>query len=163
MQTIAKPAVRGRHRRAEERPSQIEDGEFRARALDRIARERLARIAERRDVAELSAAGKSQREIAEVLSTTQPRVGRIVKVIELLGDPFEETPEEIVMRAHVDGEDRGVLVKRLSAISYTGSEYAPYPSEGKAAGTWDQVRQAYFSGFLSEDEFDPIKSAAHVG
>lgn len=165
MQTIVRPGVRaaGRHRGTEERSVPVEDANFRARALDRIAQERLARIAERRDVARLSAAGKSQREIADILRTTQPRVGRIVKVIERLGDPFEVTPEEIILRAHVDGSSRDELVKLLSSYNFSDAQYAPHPAEGKIPGTWDQVRQAYFSGFISEAEFDRIKFAVHAG
>jgi hypothetical protein len=96
------------------------------------------------------------------LAHSEPRVGRIERAIELLGDPFEETAEELIMRAFLVAGDRDELVEQLCARNYTASEYAPYPAEGKRSGTWEQVRHAYMSGFIYEDEFNRVKSAVRV-
>lgn len=91
------------------------------------------------------------------MPTTELRVQRILAAIELLG--IEVTPEELIMRAWYERSDRDELVARLSAITYTYGEYAPYPAEGKTASTWEQVRQARLLGFLTKVEYEAIESA----
>src|SRR3954447_19585863 len=52
------------------------------RSAERLATERLFQIDERREIAELLRRGWSQRKIANALSTTQPRIHRLQKVLE---------------------------------------------------------------------------------
>lgn len=125
--------------------------------LNRIARERLARIDERRYVAAQVRLGDADGKIAQSMSMSESRVGRILAATELLGT--EVTPEELILRAWHEGSDRGELVAQLSANTYTHGEYAPYPAEGKTAGTWDQVHRARLIGFLTEAEYEAVKAA----
>lgn len=127
------------------------------RALIRQVRERLDLLDEMRDAARLSMAGKSQREIAEILRTTQPRVGRILRGARVLGEA--DTPEEMILRATVNATPRDVLIKELSAYRYTFTEFAPTPHEGSVPGSWTQVGAAHLLGLLSDDEYESVCAA----
>ncbi|WP_244927778.1 hypothetical protein [Nocardioides sp. W7] len=136
------------------------------RARVRHAWERLNRIDEIRDVAILARQGLKQREIAEQLGTTQPRVHRIQKLLALRGQSVEETPEEIILRAFVapDGVPGGVrreLIERLKALDYTFGETDPTGGDGYVAGTWDDVRRARAKGLLADEEYAEVRSAVH--
>lgn len=127
------------------------------KALIRQARERLDLLDEMRDANRLSMAGRSQREIAEILHTTQPRVGRILRGARVLGEA--ETPEEVILRATVNATPRDVLIKELSAYRYTFTEFAPAPHEGSVPGSWTQVGAAHLLGLLSDEEYDSVCAA----
>lgn len=128
------------------------------RALLRQARERLDRISEVRDAAHLSETGLGQREIAQVLHTTQPRVHRMLKAATWLNRD-KESPEEVILRATVDQTDRSDLVKRLSTMTYTFKKHAPAPFEGAVSGSWDQVTAAVVADLLSRTEYEQIRDA----
>lgn len=127
------------------------------RAQIRRARERLDQIEEMRAAAELNKLGKSQREIADLLITTAPRVGRLLRGAQTLGDA--PTPEELILRATVEGAPRDLLVGGLRAYDYTFTEYAPAPHEGSVPGTWSQVSAAHQLGLLSDVEYENVLSA----
>ncbi|CDO31108.1 hypothetical protein [Mycolicibacterium porcinum] len=127
------------------------------RAQIRRARERLDQIEEMRAADELNKLGKSQREIADLLITTQPRVGRLLRGAQTLGDA--PTPEELILRATVEDIPRDLLVGGLSAYDYTFTEYAPAPHEGSVPGTWSQVNTAHQLGLLSKEEYGTIRAA----
>jgi DNA-binding CsgD family transcriptional regulator len=123
----------------------------------RRAQERLLVIGEMRDADRLRQSGKSQREIAEILRTTQPRVGRLLRAAHALG--ATPTPEEVILRAVVEDTARDVLVNQLCALDYTATEFAPYPHDGSAPGTWAQVSAAHLRGLLSDEEYESVRSA----
>lgn len=127
------------------------------KAQIRQVRERLDAIEEMRDACRLQQAGKSQREIAEILRTTQPRAGRLLRGARALGEA--ETPEEVILRATLDGTPRDVLVKQLSAMRYTFTEFAPAPHEGSVPGAWAQVGAAHLLGLLSDEEYESVRAA----
>jgi hypothetical protein len=110
-----------------------------------------------RDANQLKQAGKTQREIADILHTTQPRVHRMLRGVRALSDA--ETPEEIILRATVDDTPRDVLVKQLSTFDYTFTKFAPYPHEGSVPGTWTQVGAAHLLGLLSDEEYESVSAA----
>ena len=124
------------------------------KALIRQVRERLDAIEEMRDAEQLRLDGKSQREIADVLNTTQPRVHRILRGAKALGD--DKTPEEVILRATLNGTPRGQLIKDLSTTRYTFTTYGPPPHEGAIPGTWTQVGAAHALGLLSDEEYEEI-------
>lgn len=126
------------------------------RAEMRRVKERLARIEEMREAWQLTAAGKTQRDIADILQTTQPRVHRMLKAMESR-DPESESPEEIILRAIAEGTPRREMVRRLALFHYTFRQRAPEPFEGAVTGTWDEVRQAFMSGLLTEREFERVR------
>lgn len=127
------------------------------------ARDRLNRLREIRLVARQCANAMSQREIADALGITQPRVMRILKAIELRGlsldDAALQTPEEIILEATVNYSDRSEMVERLKEFTYTLGESAPYAHDGYVPGSWDQVLLARAQGYLSEAEFEEICAA----
>ncbi len=124
----------------------------------RRARERLDRIEEMRDAQKLALADKSQRDIADLLHTTQPRVHRMLKAMD--GRTVDAvTPEEIILRTTVDGGDRDALVKRLTECQYTFRKHAPEPFEGAIGGSWDDVKHAFMTGLLSQGEYERVRDA----
>jgi predicted XRE-type DNA-binding protein len=124
----------------------------------RRARERLDRIEEMRDAQKLAQAGRPQRDIADLLHTTQPRVHRMLRAMEgRVSDAA--TPEEIILRATVDGADRDALVKRLTECTYTFRRHAPAPIEGAVSGSWDDVKHAFVTGLLSQGEYERVRDA----
>lgn len=127
-------------------------------AMVRRARERLDRIEEMCDAQRLADAGMAQRDIADLLHTTQPRVHRMLKAMEgRRGDT--QTPEEIILRATVDGTDRDALVERLAECACTFREHAPEPSEGAIGGSWDDVKHAFVTGLLTQGEYERVRAA----
>jgi len=120
----------------------------------RQVRERLDAIEEMRDAQRLSLAGKSQREIAEILNTTQPRVHRILRGARVFDKGV--TPEEVILRATLEATPREELVKTLSTMHYTFTGYAPSPHEGSIPGTWAQVGAAHVLGLLNDEEYEEI-------
>jgi DNA-binding CsgD family transcriptional regulator len=123
----------------------------------RRVQERLLHIDEMRDADRLSQSGKSQREIADILGTTQPRVGRLLRGARALG--VGPSPEEIILRATIEKTPREALVRQLSALDYTFTEFAPFPHEGSIPGTWTQVSAAHLLGLLSDEEYESVSSA----
>lgn len=121
----------------------------------RRAQERLLRIEDMKAAATLSETGKSQREIASTLSTTQPRIHRMLKAVE--GHDRNVWPEEIILRAVVSKSSRTKLIDALSNLKYTFREHAPEPFDGSKGGTWDEVSSAYVSGLLSKKEYESVR------
>ena len=113
-------------------------------AVVRRAQERLLLLGEMRDADRLRRSGRSQREIALILRTTQPRVGRLLRGARALGNA--PTPEEVILRATVDKTARGALVKRLCALSYTAAEM------------WKQVEEAHSDGLLRDEEYEKVRA-----
>lgn len=137
-----------------------DDDALSLRALERLARARLSEIEERRDVCTLWKGGLSQREIAALLRTTQPRIMRIEKALGAPDREVPETVEEIILRTVVHGEDRAKMVETLKRFPFTYGEAAPAPYEGSTTGTWDDVEDAYFEGLLTKDEYEEIRAVA---
>jgi hypothetical protein len=128
-------------------------------ALQRQARQRLDILDEMRAAAQAQARGLSQRDIADVLVTSQPKVHRLLKAIERRNGNLNPDPEEIILRAFVYDTPRQQLVDTLKRFPYTFGEDAPYPHEGRILGTWDQVVAAALQDLLSDEEFAEIRSA----
>ncbi|WP_163700956.1 helix-turn-helix domain-containing protein [Mycolicibacterium sarraceniae] len=101
----------------------------------------------------------TQREIADVLRTTQPRVGRLLRGASALGDA--PTPEEVILLATVREIPRDRLLRQLCGLDYTFTQFAPYPHERSVPGTWTQVSTAHQLGLLSDEEYESVSSAVH--
>lgn len=127
-------------------------------AVRRRAQERLLRIDDMRAAFRLRHSGKSQREIAQTLHATQPRVHRMLKAVEARGGD-EVTPGGTILRATAESTGREQLVNTLSAMNYTFTVHASYPSEGSIPGTWNRARAAYAGGLLTEEGFERVAAA----
>lgn len=125
-------------------------------AVLRRAQERLLLLGEIRDADRLYQSGKTQREIANILRTSQPRVGRLLREAQHLGDA--PTAEEIILRATVDGTPRGRLVKRLCSLHYTFHNVPPGRHSSSPIGNWGQVVAAYRGGLIDDEEYERIRS-----
>ncbi|QOT18313.1 MULTISPECIES: hypothetical protein [Paenarthrobacter] len=129
-------------------------------ALQRQARQRVDLLDELRAVQNASSRGMNQRDIAEVLVTSQAKVHRMLKAIERRPDILSsDQPEELILRAFAYDTPRRELIEKLKSISYTDGEEAPYPDEGRIPGTWDQVVGAYAQELLTESEFNEVRAA----
>lgn len=157
--TTMKPAARNAKPKRGPQDRVVDVTAIEKAATRRRAVERLARIEEMRDAKRLADAGKAQREIADLLHTTQPRVHRMLRAME--GRESDAvTPEEIILRATVGDVPRADLVKRLAAFRYTFRQHAPAPFEGAVSGSWDDVKHAFVNGLLTEGEFEHVRAAA---
>lgn len=125
-------------------------------AVVRRAQERLLLLGEMRDAERLNQSGKTQREIASILRTSQPRVGRLLRGAQQLGDDL--TAEEVILRATVDGTARSRLVERLCSLRYTFPEACPCPQGSFASGNWGQVTEAHLCGLLDDEEYEQVRS-----
>jgi len=134
----------------------VELQRIREGAAIRRAQARLLHLDEMHDALRLADAGVSQRDIAEALQTTQPRVHRMLKAMSARGGD-RVTPEEIILRANLEGTDRNQLVNRLRAMTYSFREHAPGQVDGVVSGTWDQVRMAARSGLLTKREYERVR------
>lgn len=128
-------------------------------ALQRQARQRVDLLDELRAVQNAANRNYSQREIADILATSQAKVHRMLKAIERRKGDLALDPEEVILRAFAYDTPRKKLVADLKAFSYTFGEEAPYPHEGRLSGTWDQVVAAVAQGLLSEAEFNEVRAA----
>ncbi|WP_369046762.1 hypothetical protein [Sinomonas sp. P10A9] len=128
-------------------------------ALQRQARSRVDAIDELRAAKQVADRGLPQRDIAELLATSQARVHRMLKALERSNHNVPVTPEEIILRACAYDTSRDGLVQELTRFDYTFGEEAPYPLEGRISGTWDEVVKALASGMISQKEFDQVRAA----
>ncbi|WOH18018.1 hypothetical protein IRJ34_16940 [Paenarthrobacter sp. GOM3] len=128
-------------------------------ALQRQARQRVDLLDELRAVQNVANRNFNQRDIAEILVTSQAKVHRLLKAIERRGGDLSPDPEEVILRAFAYDTSRHKLVADLKAFAYTFGEDAPYPHEGRMPGTWDQVVVAVAHGLLSETEFQEVRAA----
>jgi hypothetical protein len=128
-------------------------------ALQRQARQRVDLLDDLRAVQNVAQRNFSQREIAEVLATSQAKVHRMLKAIERREGNLDLDPEEIILRAFAYDTPRQELVAKLKTFAYTFGEEAPYPHEGRIPGSWDQVVAAVAQGLLSEEEFNDVRAA----
>ncbi|MEV4991619.1 hypothetical protein [Pseudarthrobacter sp. LMD1-1-1.1] len=127
-------------------------------ALQRQARQRVDLLDELRAVQNVARRGFNQRDIAEILVTSQPKVHRMLKAIERRNGNLDLDPEEVILRAFAYDTSREKLVADLKAFTYSFGEDAPYPHEGRVPGTWDQVVAAVAQGFLTEAEFNMVRA-----
>jgi len=81
----------------------------------------------------------------------------LLRGAQVLGDT--PTPEEIILRATVEGTARSLLVKQLCALDYTFTESATYNREDPKPGTWGQVSAAHRLGLLGDEEYEIVRSA----
>ena len=128
-------------------------------ALQRQARQRVDLLDELRAVQNAAHRDLTQREIAEILATSQAKVYRMLKAIQRRNDNLELDPEEIILRAFAYDTPREKLVSDLKAFSYTFGEDAPYPHEGRLPGTWDQVVAGLAKDLLTDAEFNEVRAA----
>lgn len=130
----------------------------RQQALKRTAQRAVSALDERRAAKRLLDLGYSQREIAEVLMTSQAKVHRMLKFIELKGGALPVEPEEIILRANAGEISRREIMEWLRAFEYSPGTDAPYPHEGHVDGTWDQVTGAYARGLITKEEFTEVEA-----
>ncbi|MCZ9884728.1 hypothetical protein [Arthrobacter sp. B2a2-09] len=129
-------------------------------ALQRQARQRVDLLDELRAVHNASSRGRNQRQIAEILVTSQAKVHRMLKAIERRPSVLaSQEPEEIILRAFAYDTSRPELLATLKSMTFTDGEDAPYPEEGRIPGTWDQVVSAFAQGLLDEAEFNEVRAA----
>lgn len=128
-------------------------------ALQRHARQRVDHLDELRAVKNAADRRLTQRQIADLLETSQAKVHRMLKALERRDGSSTHGPAEIILRAFAYDTDRAALIETLKAFPYTFGEDAPYPHEGRVPGTWDQVLTSFAQDLLSKEEFDELRTA----
>lgn len=128
-------------------------------AMQRQARKRLDELEDMRAAVRAESRGLTQREIADVLVTSQPRVHRLLRAAARREDLTKKMPEELILQALVHETSRSELLDELKRFPYSFADDAPYPHEGRIPGTWDQVVAAYIQELLSENEFLEVTEA----
>ncbi len=128
-------------------------------ALQRQARQRVDLLDELRAVRNAADRHLTQRDIADLLATSQAKVHRMLKAIERRNGDLALDPEEIILRAFAYDTPREKLLADLKVVGYTFGEEAPYPHDGRLPGTWDQVVAAFAQGLLDETEFSEVRAA----
>lgn len=124
-----------------------------------LARERVDWIDEDRAIADYIRQELPDWEIAAQLGISLTRVRRTSADLSRLGGVVPENPEEIVARCVGDHGDRDAMLERLRTWPYTFATQAPRPAEGGTTGTWDDIEDALFNGWLMRVEFDVIRAA----
>lgn len=119
---------------------------------DEIARMLLKNIDERRAVHRARTDGLSGPETAALLGMTTERARRVLMDVDMIGDSGEVTPEEVIMRSHLERTDRGQLMQSLREHKHRSR-----PS------TWTQIQRAFMYGFLSEEEVNHLRWVGRGG
>lgn len=132
---------------------------IRHQAHQRQARLLVDQLDELRAAKYASDRGLTQRQIAELLHTSQPKVHRLLKALERRNGSLEVDPEELILRAFAYDTSREDLLRVLKTMTYTFGEDAPCPHEGRLPGTWDQVVNSFAKGLLEQEEFDELRHA----
>ncbi|GAP60672.1 hypothetical protein AHiyo1_42440 [Arthrobacter sp. Hiyo1] len=106
-------------------------------ALQRQARQKVDLIDELRAALNADRRGIPQRDIADLLATSQARVHRLLKAIERRGGTVNKDPEEIILRAFAYDTSRQRLMEELMSYTYTFGEQAHIPTKDEfpAPGT----------------------------
>lgn len=123
------------------------------------AEKQLVAINELRAVSDASEQGMSQRKIGVALGLSQTQIHRILRKVESHSEVLETSPNEIIWQAETGRITRTAMLKALKEFEHTAGEHAPDGQDGYLAGTWDQVRRAFFRGLLSENEFESLFNA----
>lgn len=139
----------------------ISDDVARRRSAERRWREILDHIELLADVKRLSDDGKTQRDIADLLTISQPQIHRLHReALHRWGSaPVGDTPEWLILRTVLDGGDRHAMLARLAGWAYQPDEMAP-DGDAVELGEWGQVETAFAVGRITKDEFQAIANAA---
>lgn len=132
-------------------------------ALQRAARRRIDVIDDMRAAKQAEDRDLTQREIAEILVTSQAKVNRMLKAAARRPRIMDQDPEEMILRAFAYDASRHELIEKLKQYPYTGGQAGPGQEDGYIQGTWDQVVVAYAQGLLSDAEFDEVRTAVGRG
>lgn len=123
------------------------------------AKENLVEIERIRAVAAASQSGMSQREIADLLDTSQPDIHRVLRRVNSGSGIPEVSPNEVVMRATVGEISRKAMLDALRNMDYSIGQSDPTGGDGYLAGTWDQVKRLVGKHFVTESEYERLRLA----
>ena len=126
--------------------------------LRKIAAKRnLVEIERIRVVAAASQSGMRQREIADLLDTSQPDIHRVLRRVNSGSGIPGVSPNEIVMRATVGEISRQEMLDTLRNMDYSVGQSDPTGGDGYLAGSWDQVKRLVGKHFVTESEYESLR------
>jgi hypothetical protein len=131
-------------------------------ALQRAARRRIDVVDDMRAAKQAEERGLNQREIADILVTSQARVSRLLKSVADRPQLSDQDPEELILRAFAYDQDRRTLLEKLKKYSYSDGRVGPN-QDGYIRGSWDQVVLGFAKDLLSQEEFEEIRTAVGRG
>lgn len=129
----------------------------RVRALTELTRRLQAKAALRAE-----ADGHTQREIGAALGKPQAQIHRLLrraKVEEIGTNPPEVVgvpAVEIILQYKAGAISRGTMIGRLTGAQQGHSAGGEH-DEGFVPGAWDDVREAFLTGLLTEREYEAVR------
>lgn len=121
----------------------------------------------RREVKRFRGDGLSERKIAALVEVSQPAIHNMLKVAAKDPDPLEgfkgATPLEICQRYEAGEFGRDELIDQLVRFPYVkGGKTDGYDSLiVDPPGTWSEVSQAVYRGFIDEDVYEVVFDRRH--
>ena len=134
----------------------LQSGDSAARLSAARALRELVEIEQIRAALNAERDGRTQREIGRLLGVSQTDVHRMLRRAKNAGtDWVRVAPRELILRYRAGLISRGTLLGRLNDLDE--GQVAPHSGDGYAPGTWDQVRDAFMDGLLTEDEYEELR------
>ncbi|MFT3873150.1 MAG: hypothetical protein QM714_10965 [Nocardioides sp.] len=134
----------------------LQSGDSEARLSATRALRELVEIEQIRAALNAERDGRTQREIGRLLGVSQTEVHRMLRRAKNAGtDWVRVAPRELILRYRAGLISRGTLLGRLNGIEE--GQVAPHSGDGYTPGAWDQVRDAFMDGLLTEDEYEELR------
>lgn len=127
------------------------------------AERELARLHQLRAIHEASRRKVPQTAIAKDAGVSQPEVHRILRKLSDFPSILDRTPREVILDWVVGRTSHGEMLDELLAWPYTFSSDAEpdSPLGAISSGTWDQVTEATYNGFLGEEDYELLIERVH--
>ena len=114
-------------------------------------------LRESRTLATAVSAGMTQTEIAKSLGISQPTVHRLLRQLRATAAPETRTVREIIAEAVAGITDRESMLAELTQREPQPGEYpADSTADGYVLGEWDEVVDAWETGWLTDDEYEHL-------
>lgn len=134
----------------------LQSGDSEARLSAARALRELVEIEQIRAALNAERDGRTQREIGRLLGVSQTEVHRMLRRAKnAVTDWVRVAPRELILRYRAGLISRGTLLGRLNGLDE--GQVAPHSGDGYTPGTWDQVRDAFMDGLLTEDEYEDLR------
>lgn len=121
------------------------------------ALQELLSITEERAVARAAADGRTQREIAAALRKPQTQVHRILRQARLGEASRRASAREVILQFRAGVISEGMMIGLLRGAS-EGKSGGGQHDEGFVRDDWDEIRTAFLSGLLTEDQYESLRT-----
>lgn len=122
------------------------------------ALQELLSIHEERAVARAAADGRTQREIAAALGKPQTQIHRILRRARLGEAERRASAREVILQYRAGAIREGMMLGLLKGASEGRSAQGQH-DDGFVRDDWDEIRSAYMSGLLTEEQYESLRAA----